>query len=202
MKLNQDSKLASFYRYFYLTATLPNNLCHYFWGLILAFVSLPFLWMAVAINMYNKRITWSEKWSEYSVSSSAMTTFTGIFIQFYALIFGAGIEIFLTKYLSIDFKGITSLPLALLTAIGLGILVSALIVGIFILVIALIKVYDKTITDEEKEAMAEAKYQKWLAKDRNRTLNPSFISLAWDAIVAFKEKNCPMITWSKEIKSE
>jgi hypothetical protein len=48
--LDPHSTLASLYRYFYLEAELPNNLCSYFWKLAIMFVSLPFVWMALIIN--------------------------------------------------------------------------------------------------------------------------------------------------------
>lgn len=49
MKLNYDSYLSRLYRWFYLADTMPNNLCPYFWKLVImlililptAIISLP-----------------------------------------------------------------------------------------------------------------------------------------------------------------
>ena len=51
MKLNYDSYLSRLYRWFYLTDNMPNNLCPYFWKLVImlililptAIISLPII---------------------------------------------------------------------------------------------------------------------------------------------------------------
>lgn len=44
MKLDQNSFSAKLYRWFFMTAEMPSNLCPYFWKLVLAFVlAIPVL---------------------------------------------------------------------------------------------------------------------------------------------------------------
>jgi len=56
MKLNQNSKTARLYRWFYITDNMPTNLCPYFWKLAIMWLfiipysifALPYLWMRVS----------------------------------------------------------------------------------------------------------------------------------------------------------
>lgn len=43
MKLNKNSFSSKFYKWFYETSILPNNLCPYFWKLLLAWVLVALL---------------------------------------------------------------------------------------------------------------------------------------------------------------
>ena len=50
-------------------------------------------------------------------------------------------------------------------------------------------------SEEEKDAKWEKELAEERAKRLKREANPSFLTLMWRWIVAFKEKNCPLITW-------
>lgn len=53
MKLNQNSISSKLYRWFYGTKELPNNLCPYFWKLVLAWlVLIPYSLVCLPVILY------------------------------------------------------------------------------------------------------------------------------------------------------
>lgn len=51
MTLDSNSAIAKYYRWFYATQKLPNNLCPYFWKLLIAVVCAP---LAIIIYTFKK----------------------------------------------------------------------------------------------------------------------------------------------------
>lgn len=226
-KLNPHSNLASFYRYFYLRETLPNNLCNYFWGLVFAFSCFPFVWIAMLINRYKKIISYDEtpvnifeyyedekgcnkskiigtkKKDEYEVQRFSQTpTGYGFAFTFFAILIGV-----LTSGLSLkagydfSFMHSFSLPLFFVKLYLLGVFSAIIVIILFILIVELhvfLYSFKKELTLEElllREEKKTIKMNKRWEKERNREVNPNFLTLTWRWIVAFKEKNCPIITW-------
>ena len=213
--LNPYSRLASFYRYFYITGSLPNNLCSYFWSLLFAFVTLPFVWTAVFINRFNKRIVFKtytygetgkyETRKYYDVDSDRVNTLYGLVFTFLAFLLGV-ITLGLTQkvtginldVLSFGFKN----WIAMFYLYGIGIVTAFASVGLFFIVMALIRLIPTPpeLTDEEYYVMLKKRSQKQFEKMEYKRLNPSFLTLTGRWLVAFKEKNCPLITWDYEKK--
>ena len=120
--MNPHSRLASFYRHFYLVGTLPNNLCLYFWSLLLAIVITPFVFSAMISNWFNKQITYHEhkedEWGYtsnfewvilepklkqyYSVNPSKLPTSTGLILNIIFLAVGALIINLMSYFLNND----------------------------------------------------------------------------------------------------
>ena len=56
------------------------------------------------------------------------------------------------------------------------------------------------MTQEEKDERKRKEleeFEKYKADKQHKLDNPNFIMLTWKALVAFKEKNCPVITWDR-----
>jgi hypothetical protein len=60
MELSTHNKLAMLYREFYNKDTPPNNLCNYFWGLLIALICTPLVWPALIINKFLAPFEWRE----------------------------------------------------------------------------------------------------------------------------------------------
>jgi hypothetical protein len=205
--MNPHSRLASFYRYFYMTENLPNNLCNYFWGLMLAFVCLPFVWLAMLINYINHPIKRKEYQEDgkiiyyYDTPFEPCATGYGIIFTFINLIIGiATIELISKLGIStatLTF-GLTNIKL-LFYIYGVGILAIASSIGLFFGYMALMRLIpdkkEKELTDEEYWAKRDAEDIKERERREYKLNNPSLITLAWRWLKAFKEKNCPMIDW-------
>lgn len=204
--MNPHSKLASFYRYFYLTEKLPNNLCNYCWGLVLAIICTPFVWPAIAINMFNKEIYLYEdkQFQMYSVRGKKTATSMGIVFSFFILVIGAVTIILLEKMDIINHVHAKNLSfLFILYLVGIStVAFSILMFYFFVAITRIIDSFKNELTEDEREAkyLAEnrryaEKYEKDWENKKYREANPRFYTLMWRWIVAIKEKNCPMITW-------
>jgi hypothetical protein len=223
---NPHSRLASFYRYFYLTSSLPNNLCNYFWGLTLAVILLPFVWIALAINRYHNIIkfdttqinTWkydekgnstksgSKPLNEYRVYEwNRHSTSMGLLFTFFSIVIGFIVGAILFKGLGVDLMPKEYVHggfvcVTILYIIGLISGFSLFILGLLsISLVRLLSSFQKEKTQEEEEA-ENAKYIAKNEADAKKRLyrrnNPYFIVLAWRYLVALKEKRCPIITWN------
>lgn len=87
--LNIHSTLAKFYRAFWNKTELPNNLCSYFWSLLIAFVFLPFTFPAVILNEILIPFYYSEHKKKYEIKENRINTAMGILFNF--LFWAAGL---------------------------------------------------------------------------------------------------------------
>ena len=60
----------------------------------------------------------------------------------------------------------------------------------------------KKLTAEESHEKEMLKINRDIEKGKYRRENPSILTLACKRLVAFKEKNCPMITWDYTKKED
>lgn len=207
--MNPHTNLASFYRYFYMREQLPNNLCNYFWNLIFAFICLPFVWTAMLLNRILTPIKLKEydmgegekKKYYYSTPYDPIKTGYGIVFTFLLLIIG-GVMLRLVYGKTLEHGNVidafgTSAYARLLYVYCVGILTVLCGVTAFFILMFLWRMLPKKApeTDEEYEARRTAENQKDRERMERRRTNPSFIVLTWRWIVAFKEKNCPMLEW-------
>ncbi len=219
---NPHSRLASFYRYFYLVTDLPNNLCTYFWKLLFAFIWFPLVWPAMLINYLNKKIVleynthneydknWrilsTEKRCRYLKRHNALENGNGALLTLLILFIGVFTCYYITFncsaiFFNIDiFKSIGVICGALIIY-GTGLLVVFTAIAYFVIGIDIVRLFSKVkkvLTQEELDALQakkDAEHEAMCERDRYRAANPNFIILTWRWIVAFKERNCPLITW-------
>jgi hypothetical protein len=79
MKLNQNSISSKLYRWFYGTKELPNNLCPYFWKLVLAWlVLIPYSLVCLPViimEIYDKDYKYNDNSTGKRIGMSALTYF-------------------------------------------------------------------------------------------------------------------------------
>lgn len=215
-KLNPHGYLASFYRYFYLTDKLPNNLCNYCWSLLIAFLTFPFVWMAVLMNRMSNKIKFNtEKYNHYEngefvdvrprnryeVGFNPIQTAYGLLFTFATVMLGAFVFIKLLGNQPAQHQGMGYFikGLFVVYAVGVATIISCVLLYFVYLFIYkfFIKLKKKPTTEEiiARDLRAEEKRKKYWEKVHYREKNPNFIVLFWRYIVALKEKNCPIIEW-------
>jgi hypothetical protein len=209
--LNPYTRLASFYRYFYLTEKLPNNICSYTQKLIFAFIMLPFTWIAVLQNYLAKavkpNVDYNGKQGFY-VREDVVTAY-GLAYSVGVLFIGIFITSLLDKLFLIDNKpfinNYITATIWLLLFYFLGIIYILLIVCfVYIIkhiVYGVVKIIDYINKDKPKPTNEEIISQ-WVktnelkeAKRLKRESNPSLLRLMIKRLIAFKERNCELITW-------
>lgn len=191
---NPHSSLASFYRYFYLVETTPNNLCDYFWKLLIALICFPFVWPAMAINRYNK-VVWFDTalyniW-EYDevaghnicrgekplnryrirVSQSHTTAIGALYslVFFIAGIFSSGV---LYKFFHIDLltNGNPNVSFHLLYMLYItGVICIFSSIGLFFIIVAVCRFlskFKKQLSQEEKEALYLANEKRYVERSK------------------------------------
>lgn len=206
--MNPHTKLASFYRYFYMTEKLPNNLCTYFWGLMLAFILTPLTWLAMLHNrIYNpikkKTYTYEDKTTYYyDTPYKPVATAFGLGFTLLAFCIGAVTLISFGKLTGIDtrnFIGSSSVILGCIKIYAIGLLTVFGTIALFYLLMAIWRLIPKKEpkkeTDEEYYARRKAENKAEMERRIYKENNPTIFTLAWKWLVAFKEKNCPIITW-------
>lgn len=203
--LNPHSRLASFYRYFYLTGDLPNNLCNYFWGLIVAFVCFPFVWTSIFLNYLTDKICYLPTINRYCVGYKPLPTPVGLVFNIFIFIIGCvGFKLLgfifsqTIMFFLLDHMFVVS---ALIFLYFLGLITILVVVVVFNIIVGLVRFatsFKKKLTEEElrlQEEKETQKYTEYWANKRKKEANPNFLVLTWRWLVAFKEKNCPIITW-------
>lgn len=208
--MNPHSNLASFYRYFYMTENLPNNLCNYFWGLLFAFVCLPFVWTAMLLNRILTPIKLKEydmgegekKKYGYSKPYNPFTTGFGVIFTTMIIVIGmVTLRILLGKTFGHNGDGLNvfgTSPYAIilyLYCVGLLTVLGGVVTFLILMFLWRLLPNKTPETDEEFYAKLTAKSQIEKERIERRRTNPSFLVLTWRWLVAFKEKNCPLITW-------
>ncbi len=217
-KMNPHTNLASFYRYFYLTKDLPNNLCNYFWGLIFAMICFPFVWMAMAINRVNNKISYvfdtyahfengefieHRKRYYYRVGFNPISTGIGILFTFMTVIIGlCTSKVLISIFIIAQLGVISSLQVVLITMYFIGVISIGAAIGLFHGIMALIRLIpNKPLSDEERHQKRMKELEENHKRKLYREANPSFLTLTWRWVVSFKQKNCPIITWDYENKT-
>jgi hypothetical protein len=211
MKLNINSNLASLYRYFYLTTELPNNLCTFRQGLLIAMVCIPFVLPALLLNRYVYKTfvqktyfdEYDKEYTVYRKLNNEVPTFIGILIYIGFLGLG-GITIrFLwwVGILSTEFANEWPVYIQLLIILGFGLGTT------FLSVISVLSIFEawtkiKKIKEPKTQEEWDIFWKKQEEKDKANTLkrikkekNPGFWKILCTRIKAIKEKNCPIIEW-------
>lgn len=227
--LNPHSKLALFYRYFYLRTNLPKSLCDYSWSLVLAIICFPFVWSAMLVNHYKNAISLSTNWvwktsdyvdeqgythkntarkveeTKYFVDFNPLPTFVGVIISFGLIILG-----FIVSALGVTVFGLISLMppnpnwMIAFQFYFMGIFACISGIVLFFIFGFLIRLLPKkkplTYAEQEAKELKDQEYFNAMSEKRAKTYlyrqaNPRITTLIWRGLVAFKDKNCPMITW-------
>lgn len=211
--MNPHSNLASLYRYFYMTDKLPNNLCIYFWGLLLLFICLPFTWLAMIFNYFNNPIQRKEYKSYddniiyyYTMSYKSIPTMIGFFFSFLTISVSICIIAFLAKCGISETYFVNRTNSAIFTLLSLyvyGLIFIFISICLFFGIIHLVRLLPKKSLETNEEYLT--RLNKDLKRMEHKRNNPNFITLACRWLIAFKEKNCPLLDWDytkKEINEK
>lgn len=95
MKLNKNSFSSKFYKWFYETSILPNNLCPYFWKLLLAWVlvalfglpSMVLLIPFLIVATFNKNALFFVKDNKYGAILVGFILYIALFVLMCIIIF-------------------------------------------------------------------------------------------------------------------
>lgn len=218
MKLNQESKLAFFYRYAYQTDTVPNGFCDYFWNLVLAFIVLPLNWLPILINMLGKKIKLRESMEyshdikdyklvkRYHIPYNMVKNSNSVLFAMGLIVIGLITLIATHSQMLIGDSNGFSVVLKLY-GIGSACVFTGIVIG-RMLYFLVMHVYNE-MKDVKTEAEIRLKNIKKIRKSRiehekywerydYRQQHPSFFKLMMIAFKSFKEKNCPKIEWVYE----
>lgn len=209
MKLNSDSRIASFFRYFYGKDEMPKDFCTYFWLLVLATVLTPFVWPALAINRIGNKITKRTNGviKEYYVAHDFIQTPYGIIFNLFLFLIGGFSMMALTRIgiFSKDFGDNWPLLGILLYLIAFGVLTIIAIIFAFKVIgyfVRMIKAYREAnkipLTEEEEYQLALKERDRRIERERRKIENPGIFRIIRLRIKAYKEKNCPIIEWENK----
>lgn len=192
MKLSTHNQLAMLYRNFYNRSFLPNNLCNYFWLLLVALICTPFVYPVLILNKFISPFEWS--YSQYYRRSSYNNIPIVIGVVFNVLIFLFGILLSQMIY----GRSIFNL-LELHEIYTNGIILTSIVLTLIVTIVFIIK---KIPYHEETDEEWELKYKAKNAKQQLKELRykQSFRYLLVQRFKAWKNNNCPIIEWdtSKE----
>lgn len=198
--LNIHGTLARFYRAFWNDPDLPNNLCSYFWKLVLAFVLLPICYPMLIINnlcspyYYEKGNSWSSEGYKggYNRNSSAY----GLLVNVLLVIIGLLVSEWIFGEDSVKYMSIWKVYFN-------GIIVAISIVTIVLIIIYSTVLIQKLIPKKELKEETEEEITARLNKEREAYLKKEAMKqkslwyLIKKMFIAWKEKNCPIIEWEK-----
>lgn len=200
MNLSTHNKLAMLYRAFYNREQLPNNLCNYFWLTLLMLIFLPFVWPIIIINKFIAPFEWKEKdsWNNIFYYNPYYTRGyktpaphpLGFLINFVLFIVG----LVCTKlFYKNDWEYMSNFKLYFngIIAVIIGIIIITLFVKLLI--------YLSNLNPKSGD-QKELEYKIRCEKDRLKSIKhkQSFRYLTWQRIIAWKENNCPIITWKND----
>jgi hypothetical protein len=216
MKLNIHSNLASLYRYFYLTPELPNNLCSYFWKLLIAIVCSPLVLPALILNRYGSNtfglktyIDHNDKEClEYRMYNESIPTGVGLLLNVLILMVGGLMIGFFTwiGLLSKEFGNEWPIVMQILTIFGFGLVTIVTVISSILGIGNAWNKIEKMKEPKTQEELIKAR-EKQEEKDKVKRLkriekekSPGFWKILWTRIKAAKEKNCPIIEWETQKK--
>lgn len=199
MKLNIHSSLAHFYRNFYDTPKLPDNLCSYFWKLVIAFICAPFIWPTIVTSAFTRPYRYSTETKAYTYGGENIGLFLGFLSNFIFLVLGFG-------FLDIFYGKGTSNIVSIWKIYVDGVMSAIIITAGFILFFHFLKFLIKTaenfrnkgkrygdMTLEEKTAYWDEIERKKKEKEERR--KKTFWYIAKQYFIAWKDKHCPRIEW-------
>lgn len=172
--LNGHSYLASLYRHTYLKQT-PHGLCDYVWGVLFAILALPFTWTVIVYNTIVKNIELKSD-NTYDISYSASKPINGFLNTIWFLFSG----ILLSVGFGVDDNYTIWSKLSIAYLLGLAGV--AVLIGSVLLLMYSVEAY-------QEKFPRKTKYKPY------KPSSPSIFKLIWQGFVAFKEKNCPVVTW-------
>lgn len=184
MTLKYNGHLANFYRNFYNTVDLPNNLCNFFWLYLIAIICYPLFWPSIIINNIYTPIQLGAN-LKYKIYNRRIPTYIGVFANIILMFTGA----WTADCLNIHFSN--TFPICdIIIFIMLGTITC---ICFFYLFVILIKFYNFLQLYKKREKSIEILNERLKINEKER----SFFFLLKERIKAFKDKNCPMITWEK-----
>lgn len=192
MKLKLNSPLAHFYCLFYDKTILPNNLCTYFWKLLIGIICAPLLLPTLILN-YFFGVYYNKNKKQYE-SGNILPNGLGLLFHVVIIICGGFVSVFL-------YGEILAKSLSLCAIYFNGIL---LILGVVCIILLIIKTVQYTYNRQPKKQLSDEEqhqeYLKLMEKLRIADVKKksSFLYIMKHTIIAWKEKNCPLITWENE----
>lgn len=193
-ELNPHGLMARLYRNFYNTGGLPNNLCPYFWKLIIAIISFPFVWPAMLLNSFTNPYYYKKDyyndWKEYAGGLNRIPSLIGIILNI--LLFFGGILLSVILYGKPTAQHI-GLERLYVNGIILAVFVTVFFYLIGFLIRLIPKKKKKILTYEEEDELWRIQREKnRLSKEKWQR---SFVYLCWKAFIAWKDRVCPQIEW-------
>jgi hypothetical protein len=181
MNLSENSLHAKLYRWFYASERLPNNLCPYFWKLMIALVFvlptsiiyIPLVILLFVVALFDKDDT--REVNEYEFGERMIISimlYLMLFFTFCICVFF--IELFCGAYKKDSFLSVCG-------ALGFVIMAAAIVIGIIYLF--------RTILDkiEERREIKQSNYE---PPQKSETLQ-----MIGEFIKAKYNRYCPKITW-------
>lgn len=183
MKLNKTGKLARLYRWTYGKAEMPNNLCPYFWKVLLAIIVFPITWLSYAwgFRVHINGTFWDAEFDEsnkmylnYASSNNMFFKrfFTGLLLAAFLILFSSLVGTFLSED-------------------NLSELIYAFIINILFYGIGVILICGSVIG---------AVYCGFWTKDKIKKSETyqETVSIIKERKEGFKESYCPRISWTSE----
>lgn len=193
MKLNIHSNPAKLYRAFYNKDTLPNNLCDYFWAVVLAIICIPFTYPILIINAFLWPIYYDIDRKKYCCNYERLRAYFGLIMNILFVLAG----IFLCKEVY-GRETLSYIPFwkIYLNGIGFALGIASVFLGFVFGLYLISKILDPILGSKKNkeywDKLDERKKQRQSQKER------SFRYLIKKQFKAWKEKNCPIIEWTNE----
>jgi len=199
MKLSTHNKLAMLYRAFYNKEQLPKDLCSYFWLTLIALILTPFVWPALVINKLVAPFKWKDvpTWIDDTAVPHYTRSYRSSIPVLLGLVFNAALFIIgipVTKLFFGDMVSYMSVYKWYLNGIA-GVFIFAVIITLFVKLMTYLA--NRNPKSEEQEEL------EWQLKSEKKRLKrikyqQSFRYLLWQRIKAWKEDNCPILTWEDD----
>ena len=175
MELNKNSISSKLYRWFYGTNGLPNNLCPYFWKVVLMYLTIiPYILISIPVVVYDM----FDK--QYENTDRSTGGRLGVSIGVYAgvLILISLITSVVGLFTHIEPKSFWEFSQFLGWLLWLGLIVAGVLHGI---------TYLREYTTTDKSYYSETE-KKWIYKKTKVNLTTEFIKAKYN-------KYCPKIDW-------
>lgn len=193
-KLNPHGLMARLYRNFYNTGGLPNNLCPYFWKLVIAIISFVFVWPVIVINSllspYYYKKEYYDDWKEFTGGINRIPTAIGIILNLLLFLSGGLLTVMIYGKSAVEYVGFSGVYIN-----GIIIVVAAVLffklAGFLLDLIP--KKKKKILTYEEEDELWRIQREKKRLK--REKWEQSFVYLCWKAFIAWKDRVCPQIEW-------
>lgn len=198
LTLNPHGLLATYYREFYQTTKLPNNLCSYFWKLVIGIICFPICYPAMAINYAQNPIRYDKEDNSWSGGGDIPTAIGGL-LNLLILLIGLGFSHIvygnITGYFSLGKLYINGI-IGTICVIALIAITAFMVYGVYLLV-----EYIQERKQNNHESISQEEYNKRevirqeILKQKELKRQKSLWYLTKKMFFAWKEKNCPIIEW-------